>query len=39
MIVIAYEHFSPVEDTDSVLYLTKDLLKHVEMGDQRVGDL
>ena len=38
MIVSAYEHFSPVGDTNSVLYSTR-LLKHVEMGDQQVDDL
>ena len=37
MIVSAYEHFSPVGDTDSVLYSTGSI--DVGMGDQRVGDL
>ena len=38
MIVSAYEHFSPVEDTDSVC-IRQDLLKHVGMGDQKAGHL
>ena len=38
MIVSAYEHFSPVGDTIPFC-IRQDLLKHVEMGDQRVDDL
>ena len=39
--VSAYEHFSPVGDTDSVLYPTRyiETRSHVGMDDQRVGDL
>ena len=38
MVVSAYEHFSPVGDTDSVLY-SAGSIETVEMDDHRVGDL
>ena len=38
MIVSTYELFSPIVDTDSVLYW-RDLSKRVKIDDQRVDDL
>ena len=43
MIVSAYEYFSPVGDILLGILIPfcirRDLLKHVEIGDRRVGDL